>query len=241
MGTAGVATHCPYCALQCGMTLVQQDGAWQVAARDFPTNKGGLCRKGWTAASLLTAPDRLKTPLARAHKDAPLLPVSWDHALDRVATTMRAIQAKHGAPAFAVFGGGGLTNEKAYVLGKFARLALWTAEHRLQRPLLHGGGSSGGQPNLSLGSIGGCPFPLAGYPWKRDATPPVRPGLMRRKRMPPVMQWILTPNEIALAATLIVVDPRRTETARAAALHLQLTPGTDASLLPTGSFTSLYQ
>jgi assimilatory nitrate reductase catalytic subunit len=65
MGTAEVATHCPYCALQCGMTLVLQDGAWQVAARDFPTNKGGLCRKGWTAASLLTAPDRLTTPLAR--------------------------------------------------------------------------------------------------------------------------------------------------------------------------------
>ncbi len=56
MGSAGVATHCPYCALQCGMTLVPQDGGWQVATRDFPTNKGGLCRKGWTAASLLSAP-----------------------------------------------------------------------------------------------------------------------------------------------------------------------------------------
>ena len=37
-------THCPYCALQCGMTLYQSEGIWQVAARDFPTNKGGLCR-----------------------------------------------------------------------------------------------------------------------------------------------------------------------------------------------------
>ena len=110
MQPAGVATHCPYCALQCGMILQLQDGALQVTARDFPTNKGGLCRKGWTAASLLTSPDRLTTPLARASKDAPLLPVSWDYALDRIATAMRAIQAEHGADAFALFGGGGLTN-----------------------------------------------------------------------------------------------------------------------------------
>ena len=48
-------THCPYCAFQCGMTLVPDDGAARltVTSRDFPTNKGGLCRKGWTAAELL--------------------------------------------------------------------------------------------------------------------------------------------------------------------------------------------
>ena len=49
-------THCPYCALQCGMTWFRADDRLNVAARDFPTNKGGLCRKGWTAAELLTRP-----------------------------------------------------------------------------------------------------------------------------------------------------------------------------------------
>jgi anaerobic selenocysteine-containing dehydrogenase len=43
------ATHCPYCALQCGMNLVREGGAINVAPREFPTNKGGLCQKGWTA------------------------------------------------------------------------------------------------------------------------------------------------------------------------------------------------
>ena len=120
-------THCPYCALQCGMTLKEHHGEWSVEARDFPTNKGGLCRKGWTAAALLTAPDRLTTPLMRDAPGGPLLPASWDEALDRVARGMQSIQKRHGPSAFAVFGGGGLTNEKAYLLGKFARVALRTA------------------------------------------------------------------------------------------------------------------
>jgi len=42
------ATHCPYCALQCGMNLVSKNGAVSVSPREFPTNKGGLCQKGWT-------------------------------------------------------------------------------------------------------------------------------------------------------------------------------------------------
>ena len=58
-------THCPYCALQCGMSLVADDGRLVVAPRDFPTNKGGLCRKGFTAAELLDARDRLTEPLVR--------------------------------------------------------------------------------------------------------------------------------------------------------------------------------
>ena len=56
--TEQTETHCPYCALQCGMSLVPERDRLTVAARDFPTNKGGLCRKGWTAAELLYAPDR---------------------------------------------------------------------------------------------------------------------------------------------------------------------------------------
>ena len=68
-------THCPYCALQCGMNLVPAGDRLTVVARDFPTNNGGLCRKGWTAAELLYAPDRLTTPLMRARKGEPLCAV----------------------------------------------------------------------------------------------------------------------------------------------------------------------
>jgi len=55
-----------------------------------------------------------------------LRPCSWDDALDRVAAELVRCQERHGRAAVGVFGGGGLTNEKAYLLGKFARVALRT-------------------------------------------------------------------------------------------------------------------
>lgn len=61
-----VDTHCPYCALQCGMTLVPDGtGSVQVRARDLPSNGGGLCQKGWTSATLLTSPDGSSTSSCR--------------------------------------------------------------------------------------------------------------------------------------------------------------------------------
>jgi assimilatory nitrate reductase catalytic subunit len=120
-------THCPYCAMQCGMSLVEENGRWTVGSRDFPTNRGGLCRKGWAAAELLHAPDRLRTPLVRDRKGEALHAVSWPEALDRIATRFKAVVSESGSNAIAVFGGGGLTNETAYMLGKFARVALRSA------------------------------------------------------------------------------------------------------------------
>ena len=66
---ASTDTHCPYCALQCAMTLTRAEDATGAAApvvvsgRDFPTNRGGLCKKGWTSAELLRSPARLSAPL----------------------------------------------------------------------------------------------------------------------------------------------------------------------------------
>src|SRR3569833_1119708 len=118
-------THCPYCALQCGMFV---DAGTVTPREDVPANAGGaLCQKGWTAGELLRAPDRVTVTLMRTHRDAPLRPVSWDAALDRIAAEVRRIQRAAGPDAVAVFGGGGRTNEKAYQLGKFARVALRTA------------------------------------------------------------------------------------------------------------------
>ncbi len=91
--TTRVATHCPYCALQCGQWV---DGRGDVDGREFPTNRGGLCQKGWTSGSLLTHPERLTTPLMRGSRSAPFDAVSWDAALGHVAGRLRALQAEHG-------------------------------------------------------------------------------------------------------------------------------------------------
>ena len=121
---APVKTHCPYCALQCGMAIGGQGTEITITPRtDIPANAAGaLCQKGWTAAELLTNGERLTSPLLHGE------PVSWEVALDHVAERLSGIAAEHGPDAVAVFGGGGLTNEKAYLLGKFARVALRTSQ-----------------------------------------------------------------------------------------------------------------
>src|SRR5690242_18970356 len=104
--SVGVDTHCPYCALQCGMEV----GAGTVSARDFPVNRGGLCHKGWTAAALLDSPQRLTTPLLRERRDKPLRPVSWHEALDFVDVLLRSLHESYVPDSERVFGGGGLTH-----------------------------------------------------------------------------------------------------------------------------------
>ena len=104
------------------------EGAWTVAERNFPTNRGGLCQKGWTSAELLGNADRLRTPLVRDNRSAPLRPATWDEALDRIVGAIERVQQRYGKDGVGIFGGGSLTNEKAYMLGKFARVALRTSQ-----------------------------------------------------------------------------------------------------------------
>ena len=171
-----------------------------------------------------------RPPRAPAHaacfaaRTVALAPVSWDAALDFVAERLIAIRGAHGAPALAAFGSGALTNEKAYVLGKFARVALRIAEHRLQRPLLHGLGRRRAEPRVR--DRPRAPLPLSRTSSETDTL--MLWGSNCAETMPPIMQWIYAQRD--RGGALIVVDPRATETARAASLHLQLTPGTDLAL-----------
>ncbi|MDX3848608.1 molybdopterin oxidoreductase family protein [Streptomyces europaeiscabiei] len=211
-------THCPYCALQCSTVLSGEAGGVTVApSPDFPVNQGGLCQKGWTAPAVLGAPDRLRTPLVRG-KDGELAPASWDDALDLVAAKLTAIRAEHGADGVAVFGGGGLTNEKAYTLGKFARLALGTAQIDYNgRFCMSSAAAAAGE---AFGLDRGLPFPVTDL---GDADVVLLAGANPAETMPPLMRHLHRPD-------LVVIDPRRTRTAQHAALHLQPAPGTDLAL-----------
>ena len=224
LATLRTDTHCPYCALQCGMTLERAPaGDWSVQPRDFPTNKGGLCRKGWTAASLLAHPGRLTTPMMRADKSSPLQPVGWETALDAIASRITKLQALNGKNAIAVFGGGGLTNEKAYLLGKFARVVLGTAHIDYNGRFCMASAAAAGL--RAYGIDRGLPFPLEDIP---GAETILIAGSNPAETMPPILQYFEAQR--ARGGKLIVSDPRRTATAKLAHLHLQLTPGTDASL-----------
>lgn len=220
---SGVATHCPYCALQCGILLNASGAGITVSGnQSFPVNRGGLCVKGWTAASTLAHPARLLTPLARG-ANGELLPVNWDEALARIADTFQQIQASYGRDAVGIFGSGSLTNEKAYLLGKFARVALGTSNIDYNGRFCM---SSAAAASLrAFGIDRGLPFPLEDI---AQAEVILLFGSNVAETMPPVMQYIEAQR--ARGGQLLVVDPRFSATARSATLHLQPIPGTDAAL-----------
>jgi assimilatory nitrate reductase catalytic subunit len=196
-----------------------------VAGRMFPTNRGGLCKKGWTSAELLATPGRLTTPLIRV--DGELRPAGWDEALALVADRLTRIRREDGPDAVAVFGGGGLTNEKAYLLGKFARLALGTSRIDYNGRFCMASAAAAG--NRAFGVDRGMPFPVSDLD---EADAILMLGSNVAATMPPFIGHLAGARA---AGGLIVVDPRRSQTAQltadGAGMHLQPAPGTDLVLL----------
>ncbi|MEO6530452.1 MAG: molybdopterin oxidoreductase family protein [Specibacter sp.] len=197
-----------------------------IAGREFPTNRGGLCRKGWTSAALLGHPERVTTPLLRG-QDGIHRPVPWTLALTMIAAQVQQTRAHHGPDAVGVFGGGGLTNEKAYQLGKFARLALGTSRIDYNGRFCMSSAAAAG--NRAFGLDRGLPFPVEDLD-KADAV--LLLGSNVAETMPPFVQHLAGARA---AGGLIVVDPRRTATADftadGAGLHLAPVPATDLVLL----------
>ncbi|MCZ2343005.1 MAG: molybdopterin oxidoreductase family protein [Bacteroidales bacterium] len=221
-----VRTHCPYCAFQCGTTLtvVHDSGLSPTIAGDdaFPVNNGRLCVKGWTASELLCHPDRLTTPLVRGPDDR-LHPATWKAALDRIADAFRRARREYGADAIGLFGSGALTNEKAYLLGKFARVAVGTPHVDYNGRYCMSSAAAAG--NKAFGIDRGLPFPVQDIPLAQVI---LIIGSNPADTLPPIAQWF--EQQKARGGRLIVADPRRTPTAQSADLFLQLTPGSDLAL-----------
>jgi assimilatory nitrate reductase catalytic subunit len=208
------------------LTRVDDPTPVSIAGREFPTNRGGLCAKGWTAAELLASGQRLRAPLMRG-SDGTFVEVSWDEALDAVAAAVTTAQERHGADAVAVFGGGGLTNEKAYQLGKFTRIALGTSRIDYNGRFCMSSAAAAG--NRAFGVDRGLPFPVTDLD---EADTILLLGSNVAATMPPFLAHLAGTRS---RGGLIVVDPRRSATARltedGAGLHLQPAPGTDLALL----------
>ncbi|MCX4645588.1 MULTISPECIES: molybdopterin oxidoreductase family protein [unclassified Streptomyces] len=216
-------THCPYCSLQCGMNLVPTaSGVVRVEERaGFPVNRGALCGKGRTATAVLAPGVRLTGPLVR--RGGALEPASWDEALRLVAEGLSRTRSAHGPDACGVFGGGGLTNEKAYGLGKFARVVLGTSQIDYNGRFCMSSAAAG--QLAAFGLDRGLPFPLEDIPRTGCV---VLVGSNMAETMPPAVRYL---NELREnGGTLVVIDPRRTRTAELADLHLAPRPGTDLAL-----------
>ncbi len=217
-------THCPYCSLQCGMKLERKGRALEVQSwPEFPVNEGALCGKGWTATGLRGHRERLTTPLVRDRATGELRAAGWDEALDLVAGRLRTLREAHGPDTVAVFGGGGLTNEKAYQLGKLARVALGTSQIDYNGRWCMSSAASAA--NQAFGIDRGLPFPLADV---EHTDVLVLVGSNLAETMPPAARHLdrLRDN----GGHVVVIDPRLTSTAGRADTFLQPVPGTDLAV-----------
>jgi formate dehydrogenase major subunit len=211
---------CPYCSCGCGIYLVVEDGriVGQEPWKAHPVSEGKNCPKGKNAYQFLYAEDRLKVPLVR--KDGVLQEASWEEALDLIAARFKEATPQ----TFGLLASGKNTNEDAYVLQKFARVVMGTNNVEYCGRLCHSPTAAGLGPTVGSGvmpisqldlELADCIF-LAGVNLK-ETFPLMTMRVLRAKEK---------------GARVIVLDPRRTATARYLGdIHLQLKPGTDAAVL----------
>jgi assimilatory nitrate reductase catalytic subunit len=220
-----VPTHCSFCGVQCGMYLRVSNGqVTGVEPRDYPHNRGALCPKGVVAYQQVNHPDRLRFPLLRrGGKGGKLERASWDEALDYIVSRWQALQQEHGKNSVAVYSGSSMTNEKCYLMGKFARVGLGTRHIDYNGRLCM---SSAGLAYAKAFGLDRAPFPMTDIP---ETNCILVPGSNIAECFPVMMQWLWRARDNG--AKLIVMDPRETPTARTADLWLPLRPGTDVAIL----------
>jgi anaerobic selenocysteine-containing dehydrogenase len=221
---------CGLCYVNCGVELAvagEGTGARIIKVRgdrDNPRSQGYLCNKAQSIPSFVHHRDRLTSPLRR-RPDGGFEPISWDTAVREIAARLRAVVDLHGGKSLGLYGGGGQGNHSgaAYVnaviraLGSrthFSSLAqeksgdFWINGHIFGSQQCHTAEDVHNCDLLLV--IGANPRIAHGFTNARDVLNGVRKDAGRK---------------------LIVIDPRRTETAEAADLHIALRPGSDAFLM----------
>jgi assimilatory nitrate reductase catalytic subunit len=215
-----VKTHCCFCGQQCGIQLKVKDNKvvgfepWE----EFPFNRGKLCPKGVKRYMQNEHPDRLLTALER-REGAGFAPLAYSQAIARVAGELQRVQAKHGPDAVAVLGGASFTNERAYLLGKFARVALRTAHIDYNGRLCM---VSAGAASKKMFGVDRSANPWSDIP---KAEVILLAGSNVAECSPITTDYIWSARE--KGARLIVLDPRMTPIARTADLYIPVRSGGD--------------
>ncbi|MCU0771357.1 MAG: molybdopterin oxidoreductase family protein [Verrucomicrobia bacterium] len=218
-----VKTHCCFCGMQCGIKLLVKDNRivgfepWE----EFPYNEGRLCPKGVQRYLQNNHPDRLLDPIERVEGKG-FRPIGWDAAYDRLISEIQRIQGQYGRDAFAMLSGVSLTNEKSYLVGKFARVALKTKNLDYNGRLCMVSAGAGNKKAFGLDRGSNNYSDLA------HAEVVMICGTNVSETFPTLTHWIWQARDNG--AKLIVVDPRLTPIARTADLHLPIRPGRDSAL-----------
>ncbi|HEY7785679.1 MAG TPA: molybdopterin oxidoreductase family protein [Pyrinomonadaceae bacterium] len=220
-----VKTHCCFCGQQCGIQLKVKDNEvigfepWE----DFPFNRGMLCPKGVKRYLQGSHPDRLLHAYRR-DKSAPsgFRALPYDEAITLVAIEIDRIQSTYGPDAFGVLTGASLTTEKAYLMGKFARVCLKTSNIDYNGRLCMVSAAAANKKSFGIDR--------AANPWSDILKAQVIwiSGANVAECAPITTNYVWQAREAG--AKIIVVDPRITPIARTCDLFLPIKPGRDIAL-----------
>jgi assimilatory nitrate reductase catalytic subunit len=212
-------TVCGYCATGCGLRVHLRDGEAVNLSPDtsYPVNLGMACPKGWEALAPLDAPDRSTTPLLRNAKGE-LEPVSWDTAMRVMVTRFRELQELHGEDSLAFLSTGQIPTEEMFFLGALAKLGMG---------IVHGDGNTRQCMATAVTAykesfgFDAPPYTYADFE-ESDVIVLVGSNLCIAH---PIMWERVHRNPHS--PEIVVVDPRRTETAQAATQHYAIAPKSD--------------
>jgi assimilatory nitrate reductase catalytic subunit len=201
-----VETVCGFCSTGCGL-WVHRQGAEPVnvtPARNYPVNLGMACPKGWEALAPLRVPDRGVTPLFRAQKGGEASPLGWDEAVEVFVQKVRRLRDSHGEESFAFLGTGQMTTEEMALLGTVFKVGMG---------FLHGDSNTRqcmATTHVAYRESFGFDAPPFAYSDFEESDLLIFVGANPCIAHPILWQRVLMNTR---KPTIVVVDPRRTETA----------------------------
>ncbi|WP_102348386.1 assimilatory nitrate reductase catalytic subunit NasC [Bacillus sp. Marseille-P3661] len=219
--------RCPYCSVQCSKEVIEER---IVSRKQFkvnpnkedPTSEGRLCIKGMHAHQHVFHKDRVLYPMLKV--DGEFVRVSWCLALDYIKEKFHQIQLESGNDGIGVYGGGSLTNEESYLLGKFARVALKTKYIDYNGRFCMSSAAAAG--NIAFGIDRGLTMKLSDI---QETECLILAGTNIAECQPTLMPYIRKAKKNG--CYIIAIDPRETATTKLADLHIKVKPGMDANLV----------
>ncbi|HEY3893539.1 MAG TPA: molybdopterin-dependent oxidoreductase, partial [Bradyrhizobium sp.] len=217
-------TTCPYCGVGCGVLATSDDrgGAAISGDPEHPANFGRLCSKGSALGETLGLEGRLLYPMIRC-SNGQTERVAWTDALDHVAQRFQHIIARDGPNAVAFYLSGQLLTEDYYVANKLMKGFIGSANVDTNSRLCMSSSVAGHRRAFGADTVPGC------YEDLDEADLLVLTGSNAAWCHPVLFQRMIA-NKQRRGARIVVIDPRRTDTAEDADLFLGLKPGTDTAL-----------
>jgi assimilatory nitrate reductase catalytic subunit len=217
-------TTCPYCGVGCGVLATPDGGGGAAIAGDpeHPANFGRLCSKGSALGETLGLTERLLHPMIR-RGEGTMERVAWTDALDHVAQGFAQIISRDGPDAVAFYLSGQLLTEDYYVANKLMKGFIGSANVDTNSRLCMSSSVAGHRRAFGADTVPGC------YEDLDEADLLVLTGSNAAWCHPVLFQRMLA-NKQKRGARIVVIDPRRTDTAGDADLFLGLKPGTDTAL-----------